>query len=784
MLFYLYLTFIDCECDFLEDLGVLQIETSEKIMTATEKDEFLAAYKDLHEPLMRFCIVKSRGIMDAKDLANDVLLVGLENYSKLDEKKALLSYLFTTATRICLNKVRRQKFKGEFSENTALKLEDSSSDAAEKVDVSFLYEALDQLPALQKEAVILFEISDLPIKEIMTIQNSGESAVKQRIKRGREKLAEILGEKEKRKIALLIPLFVTSQSFAMSHIDLYFQAIKALPLPLSSAEATTTISGFNSIGASPYSGASKFGTGVIKKIGLSVLAAVVGISSIVLLTSPTETSTDNSELSTTIRDENSSILIPRLVSNETSEYVSNSNALNQSLQLQEPNALFGFVSKRGNDSIQLNTPKTDTLKKEVNPTIKQPSIPLTGDIFPLENIATVRFDNLGDHVVLKTWDRNEVKIIANHTVEAKTPEDEALIRANLSFKAEQKGDVLLLKSSFCNAKRSTLGFGKNKLNTIQFDGGEKIKYKSIVTNYTVMLPASANIDLSGHYKTFSVPAMQGDLITDLFETTFICGSIEGKAHIELHHSKATLNDFQQLDLHLFESTVYMNDVEELTLEAKYGTIVAHDVTGSKVALFESKLTLNKYSGPLDLNAKYSTLNFTESKISQANIVAFQSKIVVPTFKNLTIDLRYSTLKSETIANLDIPVSFESKLFLGAVSTINSASSKYSMYTISQLNGKIEMNSFEDKLTIQKTNLAPMTFNGKYTTYIITLAEPSNYQFKLDGNYCQLNYGTHPLKISRSEVLNAHKILEGYFHAADTNSALISFDCFESNITLL
>ena len=48
------------------------------------------------------------------------------------------------------------------------------------------------LPEEQKEAVILFEISGFSIKEICEIQQAGESAVKQRLKRGRQKLTEIL----------------------------------------------------------------------------------------------------------------------------------------------------------------------------------------------------------------------------------------------------------------------------------------------------------------------------------------------------------------------------------------------------------------------------------------------------------------------------------------------------------------------------------------------------------------------------------------------------------------
>ena len=61
-----------------------------------------------------------------------------------------------------------------------------------QTEADFLYQALARLPELQREAIILFEITGFSIKEIMEIQNSGASAVKQRLARGRKELARIV----------------------------------------------------------------------------------------------------------------------------------------------------------------------------------------------------------------------------------------------------------------------------------------------------------------------------------------------------------------------------------------------------------------------------------------------------------------------------------------------------------------------------------------------------------------------------------------------------------------
>jgi RNA polymerase sigma-70 factor (ECF subfamily) len=73
-----------------------------------------------------------------------------------------------------------------------MNIRDLNANAQREADVYFLHEALAQLTEDQRECLILFEISGFSIKEIMEIQQSSESAVKQRLKRGREKMQEIL----------------------------------------------------------------------------------------------------------------------------------------------------------------------------------------------------------------------------------------------------------------------------------------------------------------------------------------------------------------------------------------------------------------------------------------------------------------------------------------------------------------------------------------------------------------------------------------------------------------
>ena len=164
-------------------------------MTKVEKEEFQKLYHKAHEPLQRFCIAKSYGIMDAKDLAGETILVALESFSKIKNKKAFLGFLFGIANNVLRNNLRKQKFSGTISETELLSKTSNEIASDTKLDIKYLYDALRKLPDKQHDALILFEISGYSIKEICEIQNSKESAVKQRLKRGREKLAFLLNKK-------------------------------------------------------------------------------------------------------------------------------------------------------------------------------------------------------------------------------------------------------------------------------------------------------------------------------------------------------------------------------------------------------------------------------------------------------------------------------------------------------------------------------------------------------------------------------------------------------------
>lgn len=159
----------------------------------TDKQKaFLQLYEPIHNRFERFCRARAFDDMDYCDLINDSLLVAFEKFETLRLEQAFLSFLCGISIRIIGNYHQKKKTTRFGRSDNILDIKDENSNPQLKADIHYLYKALAQLSDEQRESIILFEITGFSIKEIMVIQNASESAVKQRLKRGRQKLTEML----------------------------------------------------------------------------------------------------------------------------------------------------------------------------------------------------------------------------------------------------------------------------------------------------------------------------------------------------------------------------------------------------------------------------------------------------------------------------------------------------------------------------------------------------------------------------------------------------------------
>lgn len=161
-------------------------------MNKEKQSEFLALYEPIHERFERFCRARVYGDMDYRDLMNETLLRAYQNFDTLRSKEAFLAFLFSISVRVLANNNRKKKERAIDLGDGTVQIQDNHQNTSSSTEVYMLHKAMAQLPEAQRECIILFEISGFNMKEIAAIQETSLSNVKQRLRRGRLKLKDIL----------------------------------------------------------------------------------------------------------------------------------------------------------------------------------------------------------------------------------------------------------------------------------------------------------------------------------------------------------------------------------------------------------------------------------------------------------------------------------------------------------------------------------------------------------------------------------------------------------------
>lgn len=164
-------------------------------MAEEKQKAFMKLYEPVHAQFERFCKARVYGQLDFKDLMHDSLIIAFNKFESLKEERAFLHFLFGIAIRILSNNKKKKSLDYHDNLNSVVSSTPVLSDTERNIELEHLKIALSRLPEEQKEAILLFEIGGFSIKEIASLQESSESAVKQRLSRGRQNLLVLLTPK-------------------------------------------------------------------------------------------------------------------------------------------------------------------------------------------------------------------------------------------------------------------------------------------------------------------------------------------------------------------------------------------------------------------------------------------------------------------------------------------------------------------------------------------------------------------------------------------------------------
>jgi RNA polymerase sigma-70 factor (ECF subfamily) len=124
---------------------------------------------------------------DAQDLLSDTLEAAYNGYKDMDGEKALLSYMFTAATRIRNKSKRKRNRETELTEPIA-ELFTADADAETKLEFNMMLDKVKMMNENEAQCLLLAEVEGYSRKEIMDITGLKEQTLKSILYRAKNKL--------------------------------------------------------------------------------------------------------------------------------------------------------------------------------------------------------------------------------------------------------------------------------------------------------------------------------------------------------------------------------------------------------------------------------------------------------------------------------------------------------------------------------------------------------------------------------------------------------------------
>jgi RNA polymerase sigma-70 factor (ECF subfamily) len=156
--------------------------------------DLMAWLEPIHDRARATARSLSRSRADGDDLFQEALLRAFHKLSDLREPGSFRSWFYAVLLSVHRNRSRRAfwrrflSLEGETARGFEPAVEPAVSGREERRRAERVSRALATLPAVQREAVVLFTLEDFSIEEIAAAQKVSISAVKSRLQRGRDRL--------------------------------------------------------------------------------------------------------------------------------------------------------------------------------------------------------------------------------------------------------------------------------------------------------------------------------------------------------------------------------------------------------------------------------------------------------------------------------------------------------------------------------------------------------------------------------------------------------------------
>lgn len=149
-------------------------------------DDISSLVEKYGDMLYRISYLRLHNAFDAEDAVQETFLRYIKNRPDIEDPEHLKAWLFRVAINVCRDAARKKKIR------IYIPLDSIGEIAGDEPEDTEIIQSLSLLPEKYGNVLFLYYVEGYDVKSIGKIVGCGESAVKMRLARGRDRLREML----------------------------------------------------------------------------------------------------------------------------------------------------------------------------------------------------------------------------------------------------------------------------------------------------------------------------------------------------------------------------------------------------------------------------------------------------------------------------------------------------------------------------------------------------------------------------------------------------------------
>jgi len=246
--------------------------------------------------------------------------------------------------------------------------------------------------------------------------------------------------------------------------------------------------------------------------------------------------------------------------------------------------------------------------------------------------------NVYGNIIIKTWDKNEVKVDADIRAFANSESEAQSLIDNVSITSSKNGDEAIFKTQM-EDRNSNWGNGSRN--------GKRWR-REVKIFMTVYLPSTVALTVSQQYGNVELPDFSGPTSLKVQYGKLVTGNLSNSNNfISAQYTSVDLQDVNKATIkQQYGSGLTIASAGDLNLNAQYATVRIGDVkrNASIKQQYGSGLTIASVGGNLDLDAQYASVKVGVIKGDAGIKIQYGSGLNIEQVDNLSLTAQYAAVR--------------------------------------------------------------------------------------------------------------------------------------------